>query len=222
MALQLRDGDDEYEHHDGVGDTVRHQGDEDGDRACGDGADDRDEAGEEGQDDQHERERHLQDEQADADEDGIDEGDHGLRADEAGEGYPGAAENLGEVVAPGRAGGTAHPGEELGAVFEEEEGEDKADHAGRDDLSGSGDAADHAGGDGVDLGACLVEEFVDGVVDLLGFDVQRRALDVVLQFVRAGEGLVVELLGLAGHRGRHGGEDAADDGEAAEHDGCDG
>ena len=180
VALDLLHGHDDAEHDERRRRTLRHEGDEHRESTRDERAHDRDEATEEGDDTQGQGQGHVEDDETDSDEDRVDEGHDRLGADEARERVPRAGEDLGEVRAGALTRDQTHPRQESVTVLDEEEGQDEAQHERHEDTADRRHAGEHSGRDDVTGLGDLVVDRADCVVDLLLRNVERRALDPLL------------------------------------------
>lgn len=174
VPLQLLHHEDDRQHDQGVGQAVRHQGDEDRDETGEHRAHDRDERGHESQHGQGKHQRHPQNPQAGADEYGVQQADERLGANERAQRVPAALRDRRNVrgQAPGKL--TGQPGKEPRPVLEEEEHQEQGQNGSHQTVQNRAHPRDQSGDDAAHAVLDPGDRGVRGLRDLVVTDVQRR------------------------------------------------
>ena len=133
VALDLLDSNDDEQYEDCCSQAVGDECDYHCNEAGGERTDNRNEASEESHHGQDHCQRHIQNRKTGTDEDRVDKRNDSLRADVARQRVPGPGEHLREVPAEATSGQAAEPGEEVLAVFDEEECQHQHGHHGHGD-----------------------------------------------------------------------------------------
>ncbi len=168
IALELLHHHDDRQHDQRVGQSVRHQGDENRDEAGEQRTHDRHERGDERQHGQRQHQRHTHDPEAETDENGVEQADVGLGAHELTQGVPATRRHGGNIGGEPAGQLTREPRQEPGAVLEheehEEDGQDCGDHTVDHRAHAGDDRGDHAADAVLDTGGRGVERAGDLVV----------------------------------------------------------
>ena len=127
---------------------------------------------------------HAEDPQPQADEERVDEADQGLLADELRQGRPGLVGQRGHVAGHPRAGLRRQPRHPARAVLQEEEDQHQREHQVQQAVADDRGAGERVPRDVLRVVLDRVDDRVDGVADLVLAEVERRALQPLLDVLQ--------------------------------------